>query len=399
MLNSKYNIKTILSAAVWITAAAGTIVLLLAAIERRHNERCVRIEISISGVQNNFFIDKKDVMTTLEKINEGRLQKSPLHSINLASMETELKKNVWIKKAELYFDNNSVLQVKITEREPIARVFSLNGNSFYLDSSLTRLPLSEKFSPRLPVFTDFPSDAARLSGADSAVLRGIRGLSLFIHADPFWMAQIDQVVVTPERSFDLVPKMGNQLIHFGDAKDCGEKFGKLLCFYKQVLTKIGWSRYASIDVQFKGQVVGVKRGAADIKLDSMRSIQIMKALIADAQRSTDDSSRIQLDQPDDDNGFINAPENSGDQSTDNTSRAGKNTKKRISVIPLHNPEKPTSNFQSSTRKSGPSGNSSSVERPGPAPAKSKVIQHPGDAREAGKIKKSPKAIMPPKSDY
>src|ERR1035438_9529137 len=371
MLNSKYNIKKILSAAVWIAAASGTVVLLLAAIERRNNEHCGRIEISISGVQNNFFIDKKDVMTTLEKINEGKLQKKPLHSIDLASMETELKKNVWIKNAELYFDNNNVLQVKITEREPIARVFTASGNSFYLDTSLARLPLSEKFSPRLPVFTDFPSDATKLSGPDSALVKGIRTLSLFINAEPFWMAQIDQVAVSPERSFDLVPKMGNQLIHFGDAQDCGEKFGKLLCFYKQVLTKIGWSRYAAIDVQFKGQVVGVRRGAADIKMDSLRSIQIMKALIADAQRSTDDTSRIQLDQPVDDNGSINAQGVAGNEPTGNTSKPGNDTKKRFSATPLHNPEKPTSNFQSSTKKNGPNGNSSSVERPGPAPAKSK----------------------------
>ena len=68
------------------------------------------------------------------------------------------KKTQWIKKAELFFDNNNVLEVRITEREPIARIFTTSGSSFYIDSSLARLPLSDKFSPRLPVFTDFPTD-------------------------------------------------------------------------------------------------------------------------------------------------------------------------------------------------------------------------------------------------
>ncbi len=87
----------------------------------------------------------------------------PLHSIDLASMETALKKSQWIKNAELFFDNNNVLEVRITEREPIARIFTTSGSSFYIDSSLARLPLSDKFSPRLPVFTDFPTDVIVLS--------------------------------------------------------------------------------------------------------------------------------------------------------------------------------------------------------------------------------------------
>ena len=57
----------------------------------------------------------------------GKLEKMPVHSIDLAAMETELTKNRWIKKAELFFDNNNVLQVRITEREPIARIFTTSG--------------------------------------------------------------------------------------------------------------------------------------------------------------------------------------------------------------------------------------------------------------------------------
>src|SRR6185312_4131556 len=280
-INSKYTIKKILVAAVWIVIGSGTIVLLLAAIEKRNNERCARIEIRITGVQNNFFIDKKNVISILEKTNEGKLEKMPLHSIDLASMETALKQSQWIKNAELFFDNNNVLEVRITEREPIARIFTASGASFYIDSSLTRLPLSDKFSPRLPVFTDFPTDVIVLSRQDSNLIKDIRTLSQFINANPFWMAQIDQVDISSNRSFDLIPKLGDQVIHFGNAENCEKKFNNLLCFYKQVLTKLGWTHYSAIDVQFKGQVVGVRKGTSEIKMDSLRSIQIMKTLIAD----------------------------------------------------------------------------------------------------------------------
>ena len=56
--------------------------------------------------------------------------------------------------------------------------------------------------------------------------------------DPFWMAQIDQVDITPTDTFELIPKLGNQVIRFGNADNYEEKFNKLLAFYKQVQTKI-----------------------------------------------------------------------------------------------------------------------------------------------------------------
>ncbi len=99
------------------------------------------------------------MLKILEKVNGKKLDQSTISSLDLTSMETRLGKIEWVKKAELFFDNNKVLQVKITQREPIARLFTVSGASFYIDSSLSRLPLSDQFSARLPVFTSFPSDA------------------------------------------------------------------------------------------------------------------------------------------------------------------------------------------------------------------------------------------------
>ncbi|MEI9934022.1 MAG: hypothetical protein WDM71_04060 [Ferruginibacter sp.] len=51
---------------------------------------------------------------------------------------------------------------------------------FTIDSSLRRLPLSEKFSARIPVFTGFPSDRIILSQQDSSLLRDVKSVSLAI---------------------------------------------------------------------------------------------------------------------------------------------------------------------------------------------------------------------------
>ena len=273
----KYTLNKILTVMVWILLGSGMVVLLVAAITKKNNEHCVKTEIAISGVQNNFFIDKKDVLDILQKVNGGKLENKPIRNFDLASMETALQKDKWIRKAELFFDNNDVLQVKVSEREPISRIFMESGASFYMDSTLKRLPLSDKFSARLPVFTNFPADIKPLSKKDSSLLKQIRLLSEYIISHPFWMAQVEQIDITPAVTFMLVPKLGDQLIDFGSADNYQQKFDNLLTFYKQVESKAGWNMYSTIDVKYIGQVIGVRRGAAEIKTDSLRAMQIMKS--------------------------------------------------------------------------------------------------------------------------
>ena len=291
-MNKKFTIKSILLATLWLAIGSGTIVLLLAAIHKKDAQHCSDIYIDITGVSNNFFVDKKDIIQTIQLIAGGDPVGREVGSFNLNEIETELQKNTWIKNAQLFFDNNEVLQVKVLEREPVARVFTEGGTTFYLDSSLAMLPLSEKFSARLPVFTNFPSDKKVLLKADSNLLADILTVSAAIQSDSFLMAMIDQVDITPQRGFELVPKFGNTIIVFGDATNIAEKFKKLEIFYKEVIVKAGWNKYNIVNVQFKGQVVASRKGAADVSADSLRTLQLMKAIAENAERMSADSLQV-----------------------------------------------------------------------------------------------------------
>src|SRR6185312_14658121 len=340
-----YTFKKILAIAIWVVLGSGTIVLLVAAITKKKNERIAGLDIHISGVQNNYFIDRKDVLNILQKSNGGKFDNASASSLDLTGMENALSKQPWVKNAEMFFDNNNVLQVKIVEREPIARIFTISGASFYIDSSLTRLPLSSKFSARLPVFTSFPTDVKVLTKSDSGLLYGVKIISEFINTHPFWMAQIDQVDITPAATFEITPKLGNQIIRFGDADNCEQKFNKLLAFYKQVQTKIGWNKYSVIDVQFKNQVIGVNRDKAEIKSDSLRSIQIMKSIIEEAKKNTEDTTKIQLPQPSEiSNDKISISpvlEDVPNETTvDDKIQKKKSAETTINAALIHDPEKP-----------------------------------------------------------
>ena len=304
--SKRYTFKQILISATWILIGMGTVVLLVAAINKKKGQRCHFVDIHITGVRNNFFIDNNDVTKILGQFSRSKLEGKPINTFDLSSMEKALKKNEWIMHAELFFDNNDILKVNIFEREPIARIFCNTGLSYYIDTSRLRLPLSEKFSARLPVFTNFPTENRVLSQQDSNLLTGIKLISEFIARDSFWMAQIEQVDITSERTFEMIPKIGQQVIIFGDATNYKQKFSNLLLFYKQVESKVGWNKYAKINVQYAGQIIAEKRGAQEVKMDSMRTIQLMKLLVANAIREANDTlHNIQLIQPPEENTIPN----------------------------------------------------------------------------------------------
>lgn len=245
----------------WIGIGSVTALLLIAAIQRKDNKICNGIEIQIRKTESALFIDKNDVRGMLTHMVPD-IKGKPLSAFNLKQMEKTLEGNVWIQDAELYFDNNEMLQVKIIERTPIARIFTTGGRSYYIDKEFKRLPLSSRFSANIPVFTDCPLDNNQWDLSDSSALSQIKAISEWLMNDPFWMAQIEQISCTPAGTFELSPKIGSHVIQLGDGFDLDNKFGKLFSFYKEVLSKAGWDTYSVINIQYKGQVVATRKDVA-----------------------------------------------------------------------------------------------------------------------------------------
>ena len=274
----KNKLKKILTISLWSVLGLAGIALLVAALNKKHETVCTGIDIEIGGVNNNFFINKQDIIALLQNSTGEMIKGRRIVDFNLDTMEMEIKKDVWINKAELYFDKNGVLKVSITEKDPVARIFCTNGSSYYIDNSKNMLPLSDRHAARLPVFTNFPTSLKVLTAQDSALLEDVKEMSLFIQKDAFLMAIIDQVNINNDRKFELIPKIGEQLITFGDVSDMQAKFEKLKLFYKKVIPFYGWSRYNRINLEYKGQMVATIKGIDDVAADSVQTIQLMKAL-------------------------------------------------------------------------------------------------------------------------
>jgi cell division protein FtsQ len=274
----KVDWKKRLVQAAWILAGIGTIVLMCAAMQQKSQKTCSDIKIEISGIEEHMFIDEKDI---LELINQQQKTiGTPIAKLNLRAMEAAMEKNPWVSNAELFINNQQVLEVQIDERQPVARVFTTQGGSFYVDSGGLRLPLSDRLSARVPMFTGFPSDNIKLSKPDSLLLHDIVKLGSYILEDSFWMAQVAQIDIEPGNQFELVPVFGEHIVSIGGATDLDAKFNRLYTFYKQAWLQQGIHYYERINVQYDKQVVAVKRGMSGIKQDSTAALELIRQMTA-----------------------------------------------------------------------------------------------------------------------
>jgi len=275
----------------WTILATGTVSVMVYAFNKKEKAVCKGIEIDIQGANTNLFVDKQDIISIIKKYASENAIGKPIRQFKIQKMESELLKDVWLNKAVIYFDSKGVLKVIVHEREPIARIFTVDGRSFYIDETVKILPLSNKHTARLPVFTNYPSFPLNPTKADTALLSSVCAMSSNIIKDAFLMSMIDQIDIDRNGNFELIPKLGDQMVLFGDTTDLSNKFEKFKLFYAKVIPVHGWSRYNKINLQFKNQVVASIRGKQDIIADSLRTLQIMKRLAEFSSKMASDTTQ------------------------------------------------------------------------------------------------------------
>lgn len=267
-------------------------VLLVAANSEEEKNVCKDLAVTIKGEGENFYVDKHDIIGSIRYEAGGRLVNRPIEEIDLAKLESQLEKSSWIRDAELYFDSRSVLHVIVFEREPIARVFTTEGRSFYIDSSGVRLPLLDKVSVRVPVVSNF-TNARKLTAADSLVLSDLKHLVRYISAHEFWSAQVGQIDIVAPRSYEIIPTVGNHVIRIGNAENIDQKLDRMMVYYRQVASKIGIDKYAVLDAQFDGQVLGVHKGQTSV-VDSLQLQRNIKELLERSQLQTEANQPMEI---------------------------------------------------------------------------------------------------------
>jgi len=269
---NKQLIKQVLTVFLWLSIGSGITLLLISAVSKEQKNLCKDVIVEFDDELPYRMLDKNEIIHTLwPAVRNNYPVGKPVADIDLFILEKQLEKNPWIRDADLYIDQLKKLHLRIKQRNPVARLFNPEGNSFYIDDEYALLPVKIAATVSLPVFTNYRQLSNTRTAADTSLMKRIISLSNFIKADSLWMAQVEQVNINPDRTFELVTQMGDQVVQLGLRSDWLKLFSKLEVLYKHINQQGNWSKYSQIDLQYKDQVVCIRRGTNNKVTDTTKT--------------------------------------------------------------------------------------------------------------------------------
>jgi cell division protein FtsQ len=237
----------------------------------RRDVKFADLKVNIDTSEGNYFVDELDIESQVfaHGYQTGIEQ---VININQKQLEDQFDGMPSVKKSEVYHSLSGVLYVDITQRTPLVRVFA-DGQSFYLDKEGYVMPLSAKYTAKVPVANGTIKikydDVAGMNFAtrnelteeseEAYKLYEAYTLAKKFREVAFWNAQFKQIYFKDDGDIELVPSVGNHVILINNVDELDESLTKLMILYKEGLSKTGWNNYKVINLKYKDQIVGIKR--------------------------------------------------------------------------------------------------------------------------------------------
>ncbi len=236
---------------------AATMMITIAFSERELNGHiCQDIVIRIDNQHENFFIDEADVMDLMTGKGQFVIKGTSYEELNLKEIEGRIKKEKFIKKAEIYKDLKGNLLVNTELRRPYARIIRNNGPHAFIAEDGSILPYSAKYATRTVLLSGtYMDELVKQALTETEEAKKIFKLLNFIYGDEFWKAQVAQLDIDKGGDIIIHPQVTKQLVEFGKAENIEDKFERLRIFYKQILPRKGWNLYKRVNLKYKDQII------------------------------------------------------------------------------------------------------------------------------------------------
>ena len=254
--------KQVKNIIIWSLIVIYIIVIFAFVTSKYKKVQCNNISIQILDSTENHLIQKDDVLKLIYKYSDGDIIGYSFEKINIEQLELKLNENSYFQHVEVYKTTKGVLQVDVRQRNPIIRIFNDSGQSFYIDKYGYVLPISENYTSYEIVATgnikqkySFNDEVPINIDSSNNIINDLFTLAKYINDDSFFLTQIEQIYVNQDNEFELVPRVGEQIILFGTIDNYQTKFRNLKEFYKRGMNKVGWASYKSINLKYEDQIV------------------------------------------------------------------------------------------------------------------------------------------------
>ncbi len=214
------------------------------------------IVVDVANDFNNYFISERGVTALLTDGGKepiiGTLPPGP----RLRELENRLRRHPFVRDAQVYRDLSGDLHADVHQNRPIARlVHADNRLDCYIDAAGARLPLSPLYTARVATVSRAGGGALPTTFFQDSTSRGYLEFIRYVDEHPFWRAQVAEVFVEAGGKLSFTQQVGDQRVEFGPPVAIAEKFGKLMVFYRQIPSVLGWDTYRRVNVEYQNQII------------------------------------------------------------------------------------------------------------------------------------------------
>lgn len=233
------------------TVLAVYLVLAITAFNRPDGQSdvCQEVRIDIGEAPVKGFLDANIIRSQLQRDKLYPLG-DLMNDVDVRRIEEGLLKNPFVETAECYKTQTGHVCIRLTQRVPVIRIKSSNGEDYYIDSQGV-------------VMTDthYASDIAVATGDIQRpyAKRVLAPLGSLLLSEPLWRSQVEQLNVLHDGSIELVPRVGDHIVYLGPPVHLQRKLSRLEKFYRYGLSQAGWNKYSYISLEFDNQIICKKR--------------------------------------------------------------------------------------------------------------------------------------------
>jgi cell division protein FtsQ len=237
------------------------------------SQRCKKLDIQLDTNTEGNFVTKDNINNLLTENGNKPILGSKFNKLNLELLEKNILKNKRVKSCQISRTLGGVLSVKVQQKNPIARIVSLNGTidkfeGLYLDSEGGVFPLSNHFTKRVVLLS-----GKYLIGKKNLKSKKDKNIVEFIQkidSDAFWKANITHLIIDSDQNISFLPLIGDFTIEYGIPleEEFEPKMNKIKIFYNQIDSENN-GKYKLVSVKYKNQIV-CQLNENIQKLDSLR---------------------------------------------------------------------------------------------------------------------------------
>ncbi|MAQ42081.1 cell division protein FtsQ/DivIB [Mesonia oceanica] len=209
---------------------------------RRNAVRKVE-EVKIQFTNGENLYVTENAVNKLLIVNTDTTANQSKEIIDLNKLESVLDTHEMIKNADVYLTVDKKLIATITQRKPLARVYG--KESFYIDASGKKMPLSKVYSARVPLVT----------GVNDKDLPQVYPLIHKIENDKFLKEHITTITKDKAGNYMLGLRVLDFEVLLGDTNKLENKFKNFKAFYKKAMKDKKLDVYKTVSLQFDNQVV------------------------------------------------------------------------------------------------------------------------------------------------